>query len=155
MRKRFLVLLAAVAFCLHCNYRWNQEQEHLKPKEIVGVWKGSYFGGQETFTFKGDGTLVQEFTRGGKSLYESSSRWTIFTGQGDGMDGVEVSEGVYWSCEGKYPQVSATFGKNQSLTIHYLNRGYFDDEKILMIRDDDISNGYFLSKESQPTSPTR
>ncbi|MBB6052131.1 hypothetical protein [Armatimonas rosea] len=151
MRKRFLVLLAVTALVLRCNYSLKQEPEHLKPEDIIGVWQGSYFGGNETFTFKGDGTLVQEFTRDGKSLYKSSSHWMIFTGQGDGMDGVEVSEGVYWSCEGKYPQVSATFEKYQPLTIHYMNRGYFDDKKILMIREDDLSNGYFLSKEGQPT----
>jgi hypothetical protein len=155
MRKRFLVLIAALALVLHCNYSLNQEPEHLKPEDIIGVWQGSYFGGLETFTFKADGTLVQEFTRDGKSLYKSSSHWKIYFGHGENTDGVSVPEGIYWSCEGKYPNVPATFKKNQNFTINYMNRGYFDSEMILMIREDDISNGYLLSKDSQPTSHPR
>jgi hypothetical protein len=149
MRKRFLVLLAALALGLHCNYRWNQEPEQLKTDEIVGVWQGSYFGGQETFTFKGDGTLVQEFTRDGKVLYKKSAHWTRFLkrpNDGYSSDGVEVSGGVYWWCDGNYPEASARYEANQSFTIYYHNMGLFDSEKILLICDDDNNNGYLLRK---------
>lgn len=44
---------------------------------VSGVYVGDYFGGEETYRLRTDGTFTQQFVRGGKTQYINSGHWSI------------------------------------------------------------------------------
>jgi hypothetical protein len=49
----------------------------LTPQNVVGTFKGSYGGAQETFVFRADGTFTQTLTIVNKPAYTNQGQWQI------------------------------------------------------------------------------
>lgn len=63
-----VTLLAMTILNLACNRT---------SSDIAGTYVGNYFGGQETFTLKADGTFVQQFVLNRKTLYQNRGGWSL------------------------------------------------------------------------------
>jgi hypothetical protein len=63
-----------------------------KPVHVIGVYRGSYAGGEETFVFRKDGKFSQKFVKAtGEVIYNSSGSWHFCNDLGDFDNYVELA----------------------------------------------------------------
>ncbi|MFO1511634.1 MAG: hypothetical protein U1F83_01770 [Verrucomicrobiota bacterium] len=70
-----IALVCAAVLVTSCNQKPSIPPD---PKTIVGVYRGQYYGGTETFKLHEDGTSTQEFTKDGSGVvYSLKGKWEL------------------------------------------------------------------------------